>query len=92
MQVSCLVLPDGHVSTSLPWSPFSHALVLGCPILGAAWLRCTWLSAFYLAALGKASCGDLGCPCELHLSLRQMQGKMPCALSWLPPKFYPKGH
>ena len=33
MQVSCLVLPDGHVSTAPPWCPVSLALVLGCPVL-----------------------------------------------------------
>lgn len=54
MQVSCLVLPDGHVSTSLPWSPFSHALVLGCPILGGCLAKMRLVICFLPGCIGKS--------------------------------------
>lgn len=60
MQVLCLVLPDGHVSTSLPLCSFSLALVSGCPIFWGCLAEMQLVICFVPGWTGKSTLGRFG--------------------------------
>ena len=60
MQVSCLVLPDGRVSTSPPWSPFFLALVLGRPVFWGCLAEMQPVICFLPGWMVKSTLGRFG--------------------------------